>query len=135
VIVASTVTISRPGRIFVAGSLLTFITLALFAISDWYLISLAILVCMGIGAAGFATMQSSMTMLVADEDMRGKALGVVSLAIGAGPFGALLIGATASLLGPGLALGVNAVVGGICVLLVGLLLPSLMRPIGAPSAG
>lgn len=135
VIVASTVTIARPGRIFVAGSLLTFIALALFALSDWYMISLAILVCMGIGAAGFATMQSSMTMLVADEDMRGKALGVVSLAIGSGPFGALLIGATASLLGPGYALAVNAVVGAIWVVLVGLLLPSLTRPIGGPAAG
>ena len=135
VIVASTVTIARPGRIFVGGSLSTFIALALFAISEWYAASLAILVLMGLGAAGFGTMQASMTMIVAREDMRGKALGVVSLAIGAGPFGALLIGATASLLGPGLALGVNAVVGGICVLLVSLLLPSLTRPIGGATPG
>ncbi len=130
VIVASTVTIARPGRIFVAGSLLTFFGLALFSMSDWYRLSLAILVMMGLGAAGFSTMQASMTMLVAREDMRGKALGVVSLAIGAGPFGALLIGATASLMGPSVALTVNAIVGTTCVLLVALLMPSLMRPIG-----
>ena len=135
VIVASTVTIARPGRIFVAGSLFTFIALAFFAVSDWYAVSLAVLVLLGLGAAGFGTMQASMTMLVAHEDMRGKALGVVSLAIGAGPFGALLIGATASLMGPGLALVVNAAVGATCVLLVGLLLPSLTRPIGGSSAG
>lgn len=130
VIVASTATIARPGRIFVAGSLLTFLGLALFSMSDWYRLSLAILVIMGLGAAGFSTMQASMTMLVAREDMRGKALGVVSLAIGAGPFGALLIGATASLMGPSVALTVNAIVGTTCVLLVALLMPSLMRPIG-----
>jgi MFS family permease len=129
VIVASTTTIARPGRIFVAGSLLTFVGLALFSVSDWYGLSLAILAMMGLGAAGFGTMQASMTMLVAHEDMRGKALGVVSLAIGAGPFGALLIGGTASLLGPSLALAVNAAIGASCVLLVALLMPPLMRPI------
>jgi MFS family permease len=129
VIVASTTTIARPGRIFVAGSLLTFVGLALFSVSDWYGLSLAILAMMGLGAAGFGTMQASMTMLVAHEDMRGKALGVVSLAIGAGPFGALLIGGTASLLGPSLALAVNAAIGASCVLVVALLMPPLMRPI------
>jgi predicted MFS family arabinose efflux permease len=134
VIVASTVTIARPGRIFVAGSLLTFFGLALFSVSNWYGLSLAILMMMGLGAAGFGTMQASMTMLVAHEDMRGKALGVVSLAIGAGPFGALLIGATASLMGPSVALTVNAIVGATCVLLVALLMPPLMRPIGESSS-
>ncbi|MCX8213257.1 MAG: MFS transporter [SAR202 cluster bacterium] len=129
VIVASTTTIARPGRIFVAGSLLTFVGLALFSVSDWYGLSLAILAMMGLGAAGFGTMQASMTMLVAHEDMRGKALGVVSLAIGAGPFGALLIGGTASLLGPSLALAVNGAIGASFVLLVALLMPPLMRPI------
>jgi MFS family permease len=129
VIVASTVTIARPGRIFVAGSLLTFVGLALFSVSDWYALSLAVLVMMGLGAAGFGTMQASMTMLVAPEDMRGKALGVVSLAIGAGPFGALLIGATASVMGPSVALAVNAAIGATCVLLVALLMPSLIGPI------
>ena len=135
VIVASTVTITRPGRIFVAGSLFTFISLTLFSISDWYAVSLLALVLLGLGSSGFGTMQASMTMLVAREDMRGKALGVVSLAIGAGPFGALLIGATASLMGPGPALVVNAAIGATCVLLVGMLLPSLTRPIaGQPPA-
>ncbi len=129
IIVASTVTIARPGRIFVAGSLLTFVGLALFSVSDWYVLSLAILVMVGLGAAGFGTMQASMTMLVAPEDMRGKALGVVSLAIGAGPFGALLIGTTASLMGPSVALTVNAAIGATCVLLVALLMPSLIGPI------
>ena len=35
-------------------------------------------------------------MLVSSDDMRGRALGVGSLAIGVSPFGALLIGALAS---------------------------------------
>jgi MFS family permease len=135
VIVASTATITRPGRIFVAGSLFAFAALALFAASDWYPLSLAVLVLLGLGSAGFGTMQASMTMLVAHENMRGKALGVVSLAIGAGPFGALLIGATASLMGPSLALAIHAAVGATCVVLVGLLLPALTRPIGGTATG
>ncbi len=129
ILIASTPTIAPHGQIFIAGSIISFISLMLFAVSDWYMASLVILVLLGLGTAGFGTMQASMAMLVARKEMRGKALGIISLAIGAGPFGALLIGATASLMGGGLALIINAGIGTICVIVIGLMLPSLTRPI------
>ena len=56
-------------------------------------------------------MQGSIVMLASKKNMRGKALGVVSLAIGASPLGALLEGAIANREGPELALGMNAGLG------------------------
>jgi len=73
-------------------------------------------------------MQASIVLLVARRDVRGKALGVVSLAIGTSPIGALIEGAVADWQRPGFTLGLNAAAGLICMALVGTLLPVLRRP-------
>ena len=133
--VASALNIRSHGRLYIAGSLLAFASLLLFSASRWYLLSLPILVVLGLGTAGFSTMQTSIVMLVAREDMRGKALGVTSQAIGAGPFGALLMGLVANALAPGVAIGFSAVAGIASVGLIALLMPSLRRgvvPDGRP---
>ena len=57
--------------------------------------------------------------------MRGQALGVVSLAIGASPLGALLEGGVADLVSPGFALALNAILGAVLIGLIALLMPSL----------
>ena len=127
VFIASVLNIKYHGRLFLVGSGSSFAALLLFSVSTRYWLSLPTLVALGLGAAAFATMQASITMIVAQEEMRGKALGVVSLAIGAGPFGVLLMGAVANLTGISLALELNAVVGLVCVGLVGLLMPALRQ--------
>ena len=57
------------------------------------------LVATGIGGAGFATMQATLTYLVVPPEMRGRALGVLSTAIGTGLLGFLQLGLLAELLG------------------------------------
>ena len=74
-------------------------------------------------------MQATIIMLVAREDMRGRALGVISLAIGAGPLGALLVGAVANIVSPTFAIGLNASIGIVALTLVVLLMPSLRQRI------
>ena len=128
VFIASALNIRYHGRLYLAGSGFSFAALLVFSVSRWYSVSLPTLVAMGIGVAAFATMQTSMTMLMVNDEMRGKALGVVSLAIGAGPFGALLLGAVANLTGISSALEMNAAAGLVCVGLVGLLMPVLRQP-------
>ena len=66
-------------------------------------------------------------MLIAREDMRGRSLGIMTLAIGAGPLGALLIGAVADATSTSFAIGINAVIGLVAVGLIGLLMPSLRQ--------
>ena len=70
-------------------------------------------------------MQSTLIMLSAREEMRGRALGVLSLAIGSGPFGSLLIGAIASTVHPVFAVRMHALLGLICLALITLLLPAI----------
>ena len=131
VIVASMVDIKYHGRIFLLGSLVSIIALVLFSFSDWYLVSLVFLLILGFGHSGFSTMQSTTVMLMSRSDIRGKALGVVNLAIGSQPFGALLIGALAERFGPAFAITIQASVAGICIILVMVSLPSLWGPFPA----
>ena len=104
--------------LFVAG---------LFAYSQWYAASMVLLLILGFGTAGFGTMQGTIIMLIAREDMRGRSLGIMTLAIGAGPLGALLTGAVADATSTSFAIGINAVIGLVAVGLIGLLMPSLRQ--------
>jgi MFS family permease len=96
------------GRIFALGALLELVCLLAFALSPWYGLSLALLVVVGIGNAGFSTMQSTIILLSAAPGMRGRAVGVLGLCIGSTPLGLLELGAVASLLGAPAAIGLNA---------------------------
>ena len=125
VTIASAVSLNYHGRVFSGGSLLALLALLIFSISRWYILSFPTLLVLGLGMAGFGTMQSTIVMLVAKEEIRGRALGIVSLAIGAGPLGSLFLGAIASAISPVFALRLNALLGLILLALVWLLLPSI----------
>ncbi|MCH7653579.1 MAG: MFS transporter [Chloroflexi bacterium] len=127
VFIASSSTLTRHGRIYLGGSLLALFVAGLFAYSQWYAASMVLLLILGFGTAGFGTMQGTIIMLIAREDMRGRSLGIMTLAIGAGPLGALLIGAVADATSTSFAIGINAVIGLVAVGLIGLLMPSLRQ--------
>ena len=125
--VASIGVIRFHGRLYIGGSMFGLIMLLCFSMVRWYYMSLPILFLLGFGTSGFSTMQSTLVMLRAREEMRGRALGVISLAIGAGPLGALMIGTIASMSSTPFAIGVDAVLGIASLSLVALLMPSLWR--------
>ena len=127
VVVASVLSVRYHGRLFLIGSMVTMITLFIFSFSSWYLLSFILLFVLGIGHSGFSTMQSTSVMLVSLPEMRGKALGVVNLAIGSQPFGALLIGLVAERMGPNFAITLHSIVGALCLLLIGITLPSIWQ--------
>jgi len=95
-----------------------------FSMSRWYILSLPALLCLGFGTAGFGAMQSTLVMLAAREEMRGRALGVLSIAIGTGPLGSLLVGAMASAVHPVFAIRMNALLGIVLLACIMLLMPS-----------
>ena len=70
-------------------------------------------------------MQSTIVLLVAKPEFRGRALGVVTIAIGAGPVGSLIVGAVAEWIGSPSALMINSVLGFFLVAISGLLMPSI----------
>ena len=124
---ASLAYVRYHGRFYIGGALLSLSGLLAFSFSQWYGTSAATLLVLGLGTAGFSSMQAALAMLLAREDMRGKMLGIISLAIGTGPLGALLVGAMADLWGAPLALRIDAVVGIVCLGVIAALLPALLR--------
>ena len=129
IVIASLPNITHHGRYLIVGVMTAFAALFVFSQSTDYFLSLPILFVMGLGVAGFSCMQASLTMLVAQDQMRGKALGVVSLAIGSGPFGALLVGSLSDLYGPSLAIGVIAATGITLVALIATTMSSIREKI------
>jgi MFS family permease len=115
------------GWAFIAGSLLICVSLAAFAGSSWYALSLALLVAGGFGHTGFGTMQSTIILTGSAEAMRGRAMGALTLAIGASPLGSAEMGLLAQQWGAPFAVGLNAAAGALLVGLVALLTPSLFR--------
>ena len=129
-LIGSTLIASRQGmryhgRVFLYGSLVSLVALLLFSLSKWYLLSLPLLLLLGIGTSGFGTMQSTIVLLVSKPEIRGRALGVVTLAIGAGPIGALVVGAVSEWIGPSNALMFNALVGFLLVAVSGIFMPTI----------
>ena len=120
------------GRVFVIGSVAVLVMVILFVWTPWYVLAFALLTAGGIGQAGFGTMQSSITMLSAPPELRGRMMGLMSFCIGLGtPLGALEIGAVAVAFSTQWAISVNALAG-LWLMLPALLLTPLVRQPSAP---
>ncbi len=113
------------GRIFALGALLELVSLLAFAASPWYALSLVLLFGVGLGNAGFSTMQSTIILLSAAPGMRGRAVGILGLCIGSTPLGLLELGAVAAVVGAPAAIGLNAGVGLVLLLPVLVFTPLL----------
>ena len=113
------------GRVYLFGSLIGLVMGFAFAMSSNYGAALVMLILLGLGTAGFGTMQATIVVLAAKDEMRGRALGVISLAIGAGPIGALIIGAIADIASPETAIMILSTIGLVTVGLVGIAMPQL----------
>lgn len=122
------------GRVFVIGSVAVLVMVILFVWAPWYVLAFALLTIGGIGQAGFGTMQSSITMLSAPPDLRGRMMGLMSFCIGVGtPLGTLEIGAVAVAFSTQWAISLNALAG-LLLMLPALLLTPLVRQPTAPLA-
>jgi MFS family permease len=119
---------SAHGRIFALGALLELVSLLAFAASPWYALSCIVLFGVGLGNAGFSTMQSTIILLAAAPGMRGRAVGVLGLCIGSTPLGLLELGALSAAVGAPAAIGINAAIGLALWLPVVAFTPLLARP-------
>jgi hypothetical protein len=106
-LIAGGIGITR-GHAYVGGSAFALLFLAVFAAASWYPMALVALILAGFGTSGFATMQSALVMTTAADEVRGRALGLLSMCIGVLPFAMLTLGGAAEALGPsaGVILGV-----------------------------
>ncbi len=92
-----------PGKgraLMVGGSLLFLVCTALMPLAPVFSLACALLVAGGIGSAAFANMQTSLIIAHAPPQFRSRLMGLLTVCIGAGPIGILLVGTLASILGP-----------------------------------
>lgn len=119
--------LSQPGKLFLIACAVFGIGVLLFALSDWFLLSVAMLFVVGLGQSIYFVLQSTLVLTSASEQMRGRAMGALSMAIGAGPFGLLLIGSTSREWGTQVAVACAAAIALAVLILIYVLIPSLRK--------
>jgi MFS family permease len=98
-------------RAYVFGSLLFLLAVLMFALAPWYALALVSLFVGGFGTAAFGALQSIIIITSTPPEMRGRVLGVLAVAIGTGPIGALQVGLLAVWLGAPVAVMATATAG------------------------
>jgi MFS family permease len=87
-------------RLMVGGSLLYLACVALMPLAPLFSVACGLLVVGGFGSASFSNMQTSLIITHAPPQIRSRLMGLLTVCIGCGPVGILLVGALASQMGP-----------------------------------
>jgi predicted MFS family arabinose efflux permease len=90
---------SRKGLLFLVSTGGFGLFFALFALTQSMGTAVVLITFVGVGSAGFGVMQSTLLLLLAPEEARGRVMGVQVLAIGVRPLATLLQGAAATVIG------------------------------------
>jgi MFS family permease len=83
---------SMYGRLYVGGVLLFLTVMPLFALSTQPLAAGAALMVAGLGQAAFSIMQATIVFIAAPVERRMQAMGLLTMCIGLGPLGFLMLG-------------------------------------------
>lgn len=118
--------------VFTTGAACFVGMVALFSLSSWFAASLPLLLIAGFGVAGFSAMQSTLLLHATPLHMRSRVMGLLSLSIGAAPFGILLVGALSEWLGPARALTITSLTGFAALVATALAWPALRRASARP---
>jgi MFS family permease len=111
---------AMSGRVLmVGGSILFLLCVQAMPLAPWFWMACVLLVVGGFGSAAFANMQTSLIVLHAPVQIRSRLMGLLTVCIGMGPLGILLMGAMADFVGPLLAIDLVAAVGFVAVCLIG----------------
>ncbi len=114
----------RHGLLFWGGSIFGCLAMVGFALTSSFPFALALLGLGGLGRAGFVALQSGLILGRASDEMRGRVMGVLSLAIGTGPFGMLEVGALAQALSAPTSVVMNAALCAVLIVVVAAKLPN-----------
>lgn len=117
----------RRGLLHICGSVGAMSMLIVFANSTWYPVAFLALFIAGLSGSGFGATQAALVVALVDESHRGRALGVLSMAIGALPFGMFSLGLIAQRTNPQLALTVSVSLGLVILLVWHAARPHLRR--------
>jgi predicted MFS family arabinose efflux permease len=107
----------RRGRVYLTGVFTGMLLLIGFATMRWYPAALGFLLGSSVGGGLFGATQSTLVMTTVGAAVRGRALGLLSMAIGALPVGMFLLGELAEVTGPGAAIATYSVTGTVLLVL------------------
>lgn len=131
--VAASLSIAAWGRLRRQGRVMMFCyiawgaTLALFALSRWYGLSLALLVGVGMANAAAATLGNSLLLASVAPEVRGRVMGARAMVIGMMLPGMIMLGAGAQAIGAPLTLALDGAAFVAIVLAIGLAYPRLWK--------
>lgn len=91
---------ANPRSMMLGGSAAFLLALVAMPLMPGYWFACAVLVLGGIGLAFFGNMQTTLVLTGAPPHVRSRQLGLITVCIGTGPLGQILIGLLASQLGP-----------------------------------
>jgi MFS family permease len=114
-------------RIYLISSFVFLLGVLGFGLSDRFALSLALNLICGVSLAGFSVMQATIMFLAARPEMRSRVMGVLTVAIGAGPLGMLHLGWLADWLGAATAVQVMALEGLVALALTAVIWPETWR--------
>jgi MFS family permease len=118
---------ARPGTLFWVGSLVMSAGVALFAVAGQFELAVALLLLAGLGSSTFSAFQSTIILGAASDRLRGRAMGVLTLAIGTAPIGLLEIGALTAAVGAPAAVAANAALCAVLIVATAAALPAFRR--------
>ncbi|WP_159348323.1 MFS transporter [Roseomonas harenae] len=107
--------------LMIAGSAIFLVTLAVMPLMPSYALACGLLVGGGLGLALFSNMQTTLVLTNVPASHRSRQMGLVTMCIGLGPLGQMLIGGLAEMFGPSRAVIITALAGLTALGLVSLL--------------
>ncbi|HXT79792.1 MAG TPA: MFS transporter [Acetobacteraceae bacterium] len=124
------------GRVLmVGGSLLFLLCVMLMPVAPSFWLACLLLAVGGFGSAAFSNMQTSLIVLHAPAPIRSRLMGLLTVCIGMGPLGILLVGTLADFLGPLHAIDIVAATGFVLVAAIGIVWRSKERAAFRPTGG
>ena len=120
--------IKNHGKWFAYSVAIAPLCVALFAISNDYILSFIALIFMGICLGIYTTMEFTLILLHTEENARGRAMGILTMAIGNIAVGWLIGGLLAEIYGPQVAVLVMSAIGFIAIWIILLTCPDLWKP-------
>ena len=117
----------RRGLAYLLGVFVAMAFLVPFALGTSYWVVFASIVASGVGGGFFGATQSALVMAEAPAELRGRALGLLSMAIGALPIGMYFLGEMAERVGVPTALVLNVTIGASLLLIWTVRRPEVRR--------
>jgi MFS family permease len=122
--------VARPAwfkRLYLYGAFLFVFLIFCLSFATEYWMGISIMLCAGLGMAGFGAMQSTLVLILAPPEARSRLMGLLSVCIGCAPIGLFNLGILADWFGAPTALTVVSSIGLVLLAATVLFIPQIRR--------